>query len=58
MSERYSDEVMGIIAFLEQENRFMRARNERLQQELENLRREYDASKRIWQGVRDTGDND
>lgn len=58
MSERYSDEVTGIIAFLEQENRLMRARNERLQQELENLQKEYDASKRIWQRVHNSGDND
>lgn len=58
MSSRYSDEVSGIIAFLEQENQFIRARNERLEKELEELRKEYDASKRIWKRVHDTGSND
>lgn len=54
----FTEEVSAMIALLEQENRLMRARNERLEKELEELQRRYDARDRIWKGLNDTGESD
>lgn len=42
MSELFTQEVMDIIATLEQENKMIRARNERLENEYKDLERKYD----------------
>lgn len=45
MSELFTQEVMDVIATLEQENKMMRARNERLENEYNDLERKYDVLK-------------
>ena len=42
MSELFTQEVMDVIATLEQENKMVRARNERLENEYKDLERKYD----------------
>lgn len=45
MSELFTQEVMDIIATLEQEIKQVRARNERLENEYKDLERKYDVLK-------------
>lgn len=42
MSELFTQEVMDVIATLEQENKMIRARNERLENEYADLERKYE----------------
>lgn len=42
MSDLFTQEVMDIIATLEQENKMVRARNERLENEYKDLERKYE----------------
>ena len=42
MLDKFTEEVSGIIALLEQENKLIRARNERLENEVFILEREID----------------
>lgn len=42
MSELFTQEVMDVIATLEQENKMVRARNERLENEYADLERKYE----------------
>jgi phage shock protein A len=42
MSDLFTQEVMDIIATLEQENKMIRARNERLENEYNDLERKYE----------------
>ena len=58
---KFIQEVSDVIAMLEQENRLIRARNERLEKEVEELtetikklEKENHASGRLWQMVRDS----
>ena len=58
---KFTLEVSDVIAMIEQENRFIRARNERLEKEVEKLseivkklEKENHASGRLWQMVRDS----
>ena len=55
---QFTKEIADMIAMLEHENRLVRARNERLQEELDTLQRKFDARNRIWQGLDDTGESD
>ena len=55
---QFTQEVADMIAMLEHENRLIRARNERLEKELEELQRKFDVRNRIWQGLDNSGDND
>lgn len=54
MSDLFTQEVMDIIATLEQENKQLRARNERLEKELAQLEKKIDASQGLWQIIRDS----
>lgn len=58
MSNLFTQEVMDIIATLEQENKQLRARNERLEKEVAELEKKTNASASLWQILRDSGDND
>lgn len=58
MKDLFTQEVMDIIATLEQENRQLRARNERLEKEVAELEKKTNASASLWQILRDSGDND
>ena len=58
---KFTQEVSDVIAMLEQENRLIRARNERLEKEVEELtetikklEEENHAGGRLWQMVRDS----
>jgi phage shock protein A len=42
MSDLFTQEVMDVIATLEQENKMIRARNERLENEYADLERKYE----------------
>ena len=54
MSDLFTQEVMDIIATLEQENKQLRARNERLEKELAEMEKKKDASEGLWQIIRDS----
>ena len=54
MSDLFVQEVMDIISTLEQENRQLHARNERLEQEVKQLEKELYAVRCLWEALRDT----
>ena len=58
MSDLFTQEVMDIIATLEQENKQLRARNERLEKEIAKMEGKVHASGSLWQILRDTGNDD
>ena len=58
---KFTQEVSDVIAMLEQENKLIRARNERLEKEIQQLEErigqlenEKRASGRLWEMVRDS----
>ena len=61
MSDKFTEEVSDVIAMLEQENKLIRARNERLEKEVaqleervKQLEHEKRAVRGFWQMVRDS----